>query len=85
VSGVRPLRPEPGADRARALATRAMSLVRSGADADGAVVVLLGLAGSETGDLELARSRCLAALDQDPSDPTAAAAADLLERALRRA
>ena len=61
-----------------------MSLVRAGADAEGAVVVLVGLAGTERGDVELARSRCLAALDQDRSDLTAAAAADLLERALRR-
>jgi hypothetical protein len=70
--------------RPQRLATRAMSLVRSGADAGGAIVVLLGLAGHSRADLELARARCLAAVDQDPGDVAAAGAVELLTAALSR-
>ncbi len=62
------------AGRAQVLATRAMSLVRSDADPRGAVVVLLGLAGDSGDDLDLARARCRAAVDQDPGDLVAARA-----------
>jgi hypothetical protein len=61
-----------------------MSLVRSGADPEGAVVVLVGLAGHSRDDLELARARCLAAVDQNAGDAAAAAAVELLGAALER-
>jgi hypothetical protein len=70
------------ADLARRLATRALALARAGTDTGGAAVVLRGLARGDSDALRLARSRCLAALDQQPGDDAARRAVALLDAAL---
>jgi hypothetical protein len=64
------------------LALRALALVRAGADPEGAVIVLLGLASSNGEAVGLARSRCLAAMDQ--RDRLAERALVLLDEVQRR-
>jgi hypothetical protein len=64
------------------LALRALSLVRSGADTEGAVVVLVGLASNNREAMGLARARCLAAADQ--GDAAAGPALALFDAALER-
>ena len=70
------------ADLARRLATRALALARARTDTGGAAVVLRSLARADSGALRLARSRCLAALDQHPDDDAARRAVALLDAAL---
>lgn len=70
------------ADLARRLATQALALARARTDTDGAAVVLRGLARGDAAALRLARSRCLAALDQQPGDRAARRAVTLLSAAL---
>lgn len=69
------------AELGQQLATRAMSLVRAGADRDAVVRVLIGLARGRSSPLELGRARCAAAVDQHPADHAAADAVTLLDRA----
>lgn len=73
------------AELGRKLATRAMSLARSGVSADQAVGVLLDQATGDETALRLAHARCGAAVDQDPGDQPAAAAHAFLAEAIRRA
>jgi len=70
------------ADLARRLATRALALARAGTGTGGAAVVLRSLARGDSGALQLAQSRCLAALDQHPGDDAARRAVALLDAAL---
>jgi hypothetical protein len=48
------------------------------------VTVVLGVAHGDVTALRLARARCQAAVDQDPTDAAAAQAARLLDVALDR-
>jgi hypothetical protein len=70
------------AELARRLATRAIALVRAGADPQAAVTVLQGFAKGDRRALVLARSRCLAASEQDPNDRAALRAVELFDAAL---
>lgn len=67
---------------AQRLATRAIALARSRVEAQHAVVVLRGFARGDDAALQLARARCLAAVDQHPADHAARDAVDLLSAAL---
>jgi hypothetical protein len=64
------------------LALSALAMVRSGADPEGAVIVLLGLASNNAEAVRLGRSRCLAAVDQ--GDQQAVQALALLDEVLHR-
>jgi len=67
---------------AQRLATKAIALARSRVQAQHAAVVLRGFARGDAVALELARARCLAAVDQHPADRAARDAVDLLSAAL---
>jgi hypothetical protein len=69
---------------AQQVATTAISLTRSRADAEGSIAVLLRLAVYRTDVIRLARARCLAALDQNPQDSAAQDAIKFLDDVLRR-
>lgn len=69
---------------AQRLAGRALSLARARVRRPAAVTVLVGLAQGRRAAVELARSRCLAAVDQNPCDVAARRAVDLLAAALNR-
>lgn len=69
-------------ERARRLATRALALARAGAETQAAVTVLRGFARGDREAVALARSRCLAAAEQDPHDRAARRAVELLDAAL---
>jgi hypothetical protein len=68
---------------AQRLATKALALARSRVQAQDAAIVLRGFARGDGVALELARARCLAAVDQCPTDQAARHAVDLLSAALR--
>ena len=67
---------------AQRVANRALSLARSEASVDGATEVLRAFAHGNREVLELARSRCLAAVDQHSGDVAAHRAVALLDVAL---
>jgi dienelactone hydrolase len=67
---------------AQRLATSAIALARSGVRPKPAAVVLRGFSHGRRTALELARARCLAAVDQHAGDMAARRAADLLSEAL---
>jgi hypothetical protein len=67
---------------AQRLATRAIALARSRVQAQQAAVVLRSFARGDGMALQLARARCLAAVDQRPADQAARDAVDLLSAAL---
>jgi hypothetical protein len=67
---------------AQRVANRALSLARSGAPVEGAADVLRAFARADRAVLALARSRCLAAVDQHPGDVAARRAVVLLDATL---
>jgi hypothetical protein len=69
---------------AKRVAHRALSLARSEAPVEGAADVLRAFARADRDVLALARSRCLAAVDQRPDDVAARRAILLLDATLAR-
>lgn len=67
---------------AQRVATHALSLARSGVEAPDGAAVLFAFAWGRRSALVLARARCLAAVDQRPSDAAARRALELLDLAL---
>jgi hypothetical protein len=72
------------AELAQRVANRALSLARAEAPVEGAIDVLRAFARDDHKVLTLARSRCLAAVDQHPGDVAARRAVALLDAALTR-